>query len=97
MADLVLGAPGAPPVVDMLLTDKPAPWSGWTAKHAIPDVLEAIKGARTALVFVNTRFQAELSFQMLWEINDDSLPIALHPGQAAVVQREGQAGVVDRP
>ena len=87
MADLVLGAPGAPPVVDMLLTDKPAPWSGWTAKHAIPDVLDAIKGARTALVFVNTRFQAELSFQMLWEINDDNLPIALHHGSLAVEQR----------
>ena len=87
MADLVLGAPGAPPVVDMLLTDKPAPWSGWTARHAIPDVLDAIKGARTALVFVNTRFQAELSFQMLWEINDDNLPIALHHGSLAVEQR----------
>ncbi len=87
MADLVLGAPGAPPVVDMLLTDKPAPWSGWTAKHAIPDVLEAIRGAKTALVFVNTRFQAELSFQMLWEINDDNLPIALHHGSLAVEQR----------
>ena len=87
MADLVLGAAGAPPVVDMLLTDKPAPWSGWTAKHAIPDVLEAIRGAKTALVFVNTRFQAELSFQMLWEINDDNLPIALHHGSLAVEQR----------
>ncbi len=87
MADLVLGAAGAPPVVDMLITDKPAPWSGWTARHAIPDVLEAIRGAKTALVFVNTRFQAELSFQMLWEINDDNLPIALHHGSLAVEQR----------
>ncbi len=87
MADLVLGAPGAAPVVDMLLTDKPAPWSGWTAKHAIPDVYEAIRGAQTALVFVNTRFQAELSFQMLWEVNEDNLPIALHHGSLAVEQR----------
>ena len=87
MADLVLGAPGAPPVVDMLISDGPAPWSGWTAKYAIPDVYRAIQGARTALVFVNTRFQAELSFQMLWEINDDNLPIALHHGSLAVEQR----------
>ena len=86
-ADLVLGAPGAPPVVDMLISDGPAPWSGWTAKYAIPDVYAAIKGARTALVFVNTRFQAELSFQMLWEINDDNLAIALHHGSLAVEQR----------
>ena len=87
MADLVLGAPGAPPVVDMLVSAGPAPWSGWTAKYAIPDVYQAIRGAQTALVFVNTRFQAELSFQMLWEINDDNLPIALHHGSLAVEQR----------
>ena len=87
MADLVLGAPGAPPVVDMLISDGPAPWSGWTAKYAIPDVYRAIQSAQTALVFVNTRFQAELSFQMLWEINDDNLPIALHHGSLAVEQR----------
>ena len=87
MADLVLGAPGAPPVVDMLVSAGSAPWSGWTAKYAIPDVYQAIKGAQTALVFVNPRFQAELSFQMLWEINDDNLPIALHHGSLAVEQR----------
>ena len=87
MADLVLGAPGAPPVVDMLIAGGVAPWSGWTAKYAIPDVYAAIKGAQTALVFVNTRFQAELSFQMLWEINEDNLPIALHHGSLAVEQR----------
>ena len=87
MADLVLGAPGAPPVVDMLIADGVAPWSGWTAKYAIPDVYAAIKGAQTALIFVNTRFQAELSFQMLWEINEDNLPIALHHGSLAVEQR----------
>jgi ATP-dependent Lhr-like helicase len=87
MADLVLGAPGAPPVVDMLVAKNAAPWSGWTAKHAIPDVYEAIKAARTALVFVNTRFQAELSFQMLWEINDENLAIALHHGSLSAEQR----------
>jgi ATP-dependent Lhr-like helicase len=86
-ADLVLGAPGAPPVVDILTAGRAAPWSGWTAKHAIPDVYQAIKGARTALVFVNTRFQAELSFQMLWEVNEDNLAIALHHGSLAVEQR----------
>ena len=87
MTDLVLGAPGAAPVVDMLISSQAAPWSGWTAKHAIPDVYQAIKGAQTALVFVNTRFQAELSFQMLWEVNDDNLAIALHHGSLAVEQR----------
>jgi ATP-dependent Lhr-like helicase len=38
-------------------------------------------------VFVNTRFQAEMAFQALWEINDDNLPIALHHGSLVAEQR----------
>jgi ATP-dependent Lhr-like helicase len=86
MADLVMGDPGAVPVVDILVSGG-TPWSGWTAAHAIKDVYETIKSAKTALVFVNTRFQAEMAFQMLWEINDDGLPIALHHGSLAPEQR----------
>ncbi len=86
-ADLVLGAPGAQPVVDLLISEKHVPWSGWTARHAIPEVYAKIKCAGTSLVFVNTRFQAELTFQMLWECNEDSLPIALHHGSLAAEQR----------
>src|SRR4029077_10601595 len=76
--DLVRGAPGAPPVVDVLLSEGGVPWAGHTAHHAMPEVYEAIKRARIALVFVNTRFQAEFAFQELWRLNDDNLPIALH-------------------
>src|SRR5262245_66508261 len=39
------------------------------------------------LVFVNTRMQAEMIFQALWGINDDSLAIALHHGSLDVEQR----------
>ena len=74
-------------MVDILTAGRAAPWSGWTAKHAIPDVYAAIAAAKTALVFVNTRFQAELSFLMLWEVNEENLPIALHHGSLAVEQR----------
>ncbi|MGF1945462.1 helicase-related protein, partial [Enterococcus casseliflavus] len=42
---------------------------------------------RTALVFVNTRMQAELIFQELWKLNDDNLPIALHHGSLDVQAR----------
>jgi ATP-dependent Lhr-like helicase len=87
LADLVLGDPGAPPVIDVLLSENHVPWSGWTARHAMPEVYAAIKSAKTALVFVNTRFQAELAFQTLWELNDDDLPIALHHGSLAAEQR----------
>jgi ATP-dependent Lhr-like helicase len=51
------------------------------------DILGAIKRAQTALVFVNTRMQAEFVFQQLWSINDENLPIALHHGSLAAEQR----------
>ncbi|MBC6980145.1 ligase-associated DNA damage response DEXH box helicase [Caulobacter sp. 17J80-11] len=86
-AELVLGDPGAPPVVDVLYSQGHVPWSGWTARHAMDEVYAAIKSAKTALIFVNTRFQAELAFQALWEINDENLPIALHHGSLAAEQR----------
>ena len=85
--DLVRGPGGAAPIVDMLLAEGRVPWSGHTAQHAMPEVYEAIKQARTALVFVNTRFQAEFAFQELWKLNDDDLPIALHHGSLAAEQR----------
>src|SRR5580692_4670307 len=85
--DLVRGAAGAPPVVDVLLSEGQVPWAGHTAQHAMPEVYEAIKRARIALVFVNTRFQAEFAFQELWRLNDDNLPIALHHGSLSAEQR----------
>jgi ATP-dependent Lhr-like helicase len=85
--DLVRGAAGAPPVVDILLSEGQVPWAGHTAHHAMPEVYEAIKRARIALVFVNTRFQAEFAFQELWRLNEDSLPIALHHGSLSAEQR----------
>ena len=87
-ADLVLGDPGAPPVVEVMSqTSGTIPWSGWTAAHAMQDVYDRIKDAGLSLIFVNTRFQAEMAFQMLWEINDDGLAIALHHGSLAAEQR----------
>jgi ATP-dependent Lhr-like helicase len=85
--DLVTGPAGAPPVVDMLLSEGRVPWAGHTAQHAMAEVYEAIKRSKTALVFVNTRFQAEFAFQELWRLNEDALPIALHHGSLAAEQR----------
>ena len=87
LADLVTGDPGAPPVVEVLVSQNEVPWSGWTARHAMPEVYQAIERSKTALVFVNTRFQAEMAFQTLWEMNDANLPIALHHGSLAAEQR----------
>jgi len=85
--DLVLGEPGAPPVIEVLLSENHVPWAGHTAQHAMAEVYEVISKSRTALVFVNTRWQAEFAFQELWRLNDANLPIALHHGSLAAEQR----------
>ncbi len=84
---LVRGDPGAPPVVDVLVSEGHVPWAGHTGRHAIPEVYEALKRSGMTLIFVNTRWQAEFVFQSLWAINDDDLPIALHHGSLAAEQR----------
>jgi ATP-dependent helicase Lhr and Lhr-like helicase len=79
--------PGPRPRIDILSGETRVPWSGHMARHTLPEVYQAIKVARTALVFVNTRAQAEVAFQELWRLNDDNLAIALHHGSLAVEQR----------
>ena len=85
--DLVLGSGGAQPVVEVLVSGGRVPWAGHTAEHAMAEVYEIIKSSKTALIFVNTRFQAEFAFQRLWELNEDDLPIALHHGSLSAEQR----------
>ncbi|PZF78693.1 ligase-associated DNA damage response DEXH box helicase [Aestuariivirga litoralis] len=86
-APLVLGKPGAKPEIRILSSVERVPWSGHSSLYAIPEVYEEIKRARMTLIFVNTRSQAEMVFQALWEANDDNLPIALHHGSLDVAQR----------
>jgi len=84
---IVRGDPGAPPVIDVLVSEGRVPWAGHTGQHAIPEVYEALKRSGMTLIFVNTRWQAEFVFQQLWAINEDDLPIALHHGSLAAEQR----------
>jgi ATP-dependent Lhr-like helicase len=86
-AALVHGRAGPQPVVDILVTREYLPWSGHMALHAIAEIHARILQAKTTLVFVNTRAQAELIFQSLWRINDTNLPIALHHGSLSPEQR----------
>ena len=79
--------PGPIPDITVQASEARVPWSGHMARHTLPQVYDAIRAARTALVFVNTRAQAEVAFQELWRLNDDNLPIALHHGSLAVEQR----------
>ncbi|MDN2567780.1 ligase-associated DNA damage response DEXH box helicase [Aquibium sp. A9E412] len=87
MADIVTVAGGARPHITILETEDRVPWSGHSARYAVPAVYEAIRAHRTTLLFVNTRSQAELLFGALWRVNDDNLPIALHHGSLDVAQR----------
>ncbi|MFN0023145.1 MAG: ligase-associated DNA damage response DEXH box helicase [Parvularculaceae bacterium] len=86
-AVLVRAEAGARATVEILNSGNRIPWSGHSARHALGEVYDAIRAARMTLVFVNTRAQAELTFQALWAANDDNLPIALHHGSLDVEQR----------
>jgi ATP-dependent helicase Lhr and Lhr-like helicase len=87
LADMVVADGGAPPEVTMLDSAERLPWAGHSARHALAEMYELIKRHKTALVFVNTRSQAESIFQELWRINDDGLAIALHHASLDVAQR----------
>jgi ATP-dependent Lhr-like helicase len=83
----VEGASAAKAKVAILTTEEYLPWSGHMALHAIREVYVRLKRARTTIIFVNTRAQAELVFQELWHLNEDKLRIALHHGSLAREQR----------
>ncbi|WP_134679447.1 ligase-associated DNA damage response DEXH box helicase [Paracoccus ravus] len=88
--EVILADPGPDPDIAMLPTARPAPWAGGGGHYAIPEVLNAVRQARTTIIFINTRAQAELFFQALWAENDENLPIGLHHGSLA---RESRARV----
>lgn len=86
-AELVTVSGGAKPDIAVLQSEDRIPWSGHSAQYAMPELYEAIKAHQMALIFVNTRSQAEFLFQSLWHQNEDALPIALHHGSLEVDQR----------
>src|SRR5262245_34311612 len=87
LAHLIEVGGGQPHEIDMLQTATALPWAGHTTRYAAPDILNAIRAHRLALLFVNTRSQAELLFQELWRLNEHNLPIALHHGSLDAAQR----------
>lgn len=81
-------AGGAPPEIQMILPEGRLPWAGHMGLSAAPEILARIRQAGMTIVFVNTRAQAELLFQALWKLNDDTLPIAIHHGSLELDQRK---------
>ncbi len=74
------GLPSKPDIRILVPPDASIPYGGYMARYAVPAIYEAIRAAGTSIVFVNTRAQAELMLQMLWEANEDNLPIAIYHG-----------------
>ncbi len=87
LAEIVQGQPGSTPDISILKSEERIPWSGHTSRYAMNDVYRTIGQHKMVLIFVNTRSQAELTFQGLWAINEDDLPIALHHGSLDRGQR----------
>ncbi len=86
-ANVIRAKGGVKADIDLLVSRERIPWSGHSGRFAVGEIYEAIKGAKMALIFVNTRSQAELLFQELWQANEDGLAIALHHGSLDVEQR----------
>ncbi|PPQ38263.1 ATP-dependent helicase Lhr and Lhr-like helicase [Rhodoblastus acidophilus] len=77
----IVRAEGAPPPrFEILESQSRTPWAGHSARYAVADIYARLRGAKLSIVFVNTRLQAEMMFQLLWDINEDNLRIALHHG-----------------
>ena len=75
------------PKIQLLHTEERIPFGGFMASYAINAIYQQVTAAVTTLVFVNTRAQAELVFQMLWQENAQGLPIALYHGSLEREQR----------
>ena len=95
--DLVEGEKGAEPQVEILLPEEErVPWGGHAGRWAIPQLYGEIRNNRTTLVFTNTRFLAEFIFQLLWDVNDDNLPIGIHHGSLSKEARRKVEGAMAR-
>lgn len=82
------------PKISLLKSDNRMPFGGFMARYAIDEIYQTISNAQTTLVFVNTRAQSELMFQMLWEANREALPIALYHGSLSKEQRRKTEGMM---
>jgi ATP-dependent Lhr-like helicase len=87
-ARLIEVAEGAAPEITMMLPEERIAWAGRMGLASASAVMKRIRGAGMTIVFVNTRAQAELLFQELWKLNEETLPIALHHGSLDLAQRK---------
>ncbi|WP_128891576.1 ligase-associated DNA damage response DEXH box helicase [Erythrobacter sp. HKB08] len=95
--ELVVGEKGADPQIEILLPDEErVPWGGHAATWAIPQLMQLIADNSTTIVFTNTRFLAEYTFQNLWDVNEENLPIGIHHGSLSREARRKVEGAIAR-
>lgn len=75
------------PKVSIIKSRKRIPYGGFLAKYALEEIYRQISQAKTSIIFVNTRAQAELMFHFLWDANEEGLPIAIYHGSLSKEQR----------
>jgi ATP-dependent Lhr-like helicase len=78
-------------LIDSLLPKKMDrfPWAGHLGSHLLPQVAEELRQAKSALVFTNTRSQAEAWYQMLLEVFPEYAgQMALHHGSMSRESRD---------
>lgn len=94
--EIITAQDAPPPDIEILKTTKHIPWAGHGAGYAVKDLYEKITEARLSIVFVNTRAQAEIMLQQLWQVNDKDLRIAVHHGSLdRELRREVEARMAD--
>jgi ATP-dependent Lhr-like helicase len=75
------------PKIKILTSKEHMPFAGNMGTYAVKEIYSQIAQAQTTLIFVNTRAQAELIFQHLWNENSQLLPIAIYHGSLSKEQR----------
>lgn len=87
-AELIEVAGDTPPQITIIEPTGRFPLGGHSPRFAVRDIYEIIRDHRTSIVFVNTRAQAEVLFQQLWEVNEEGLPIGVYHGSLARDRRQ---------
>jgi len=87
-AAIIEVAGDTPPEVTIIEPEGRFPLGGHSSRFAVRDIYKIINEHGTTIVFVNTRAQAELLFQQLWDANDGGLAIGVYHGSLSRERRQ---------
>ncbi|MEM9600784.1 MAG: ligase-associated DNA damage response DEXH box helicase, partial [Pseudomonadota bacterium] len=93
-AERVTVSGDTPPQIRIIDPQGRFPLGGHNPRFAVRDIYDIIRDHRTSIIFVNTRAQAEILFQQLWDVNEDGLPIGVYHGSLARDRRQKTEGLI---